>query len=239
MKSIIKTIIILIFLSGIAGAVVVNIDGSALLEKTTYYANSIGFLNSSNINSTIDRNYVNMTNIPIDFPNSTVANNTVVWNSTYNSSYVPYQGATSNVNLSNYNINAGNISINGNYLNSKKVGTFSRDISTASGTQAVTGVGFKPSAIIFIVNVDGSNGLSLGWDDGTDRNGVLNGDSVIEDNWYNAVSNSLNAAIFIQTGSGNRYDGKINSFDSDGFTIGWEKTGTTTGTAIIMYLAFR
>ncbi len=42
----------------------------------------------------------------------------------------------------------------------------------------------------------------------------------------------------IQSGS-DTYLGTINSFDADGFTIGWTMAGSTTGTATLRYFALR
>lgn len=114
-----------------------------------------------------------------------------------------------------------------------KVGSFTRDISLASGTQAVTGVGFSPKALFFIANVDSlSTKPSVGVDDATTAGG-----------WgirstFSAVDYSANSIIF-RTATSDDYLGKLSSLDSDGFTITWTKTGSPTGTATIVYIAYR
>ncbi len=115
-----------------------------------------------------------------------------------------------------------------------KVGSFTRDTSTASGTQAVTGVGFKPKAVIFFGTQVNTVETTWGFDDGTtpaymNRYGATNFN-------IDAGTNSISS---IETAGGNEYAGKISSLDSDGFTITWAKTGSPTGTLYVIYLAFR
>ena len=113
-----------------------------------------------------------------------------------------------------------------------KVGSFTRDLSLASGTQAVTGVGFSPKAVIFFSTVNSSLKASWGMDDDVTAVGVgYNGGDI--------VYNTLGSSISIKDGAGNNYDGTINSLDSDGFTINWTKTASPTGTVTVNYIAFR
>ncbi len=118
-----------------------------------------------------------------------------------------------------------------------KVGSLTRDTSLASGTQAVTGVGFKPSAVIFLANVIDTTQDSIGYDDGTNKQVLYSVYLYIAGAHRLGGSNSIllvqdnNIAIY--------YSGYISSLDSDGFTITWTKTGAKTGTADIAYLAFR
>jgi hypothetical protein len=118
-----------------------------------------------------------------------------------------------------------------------KVGSFTRDSSLASGTQSVTGVGFKPKAIIFLAGQNVATiEKSIGLDDGTtvcqftDNGGASAGQWVIDCGY---------ASITDVESAGNYYTGKISSFDSDGFTLSWTKAGSQTGTINIGYLAFR
>ena len=48
-----------------------------------------------------------------------------------------------------------------------------------------------------------------------------------------------NTAPILYVDGGNTAIGSINSLDSDGFTIGWVKSSSPTGTLLIDYLAFR
>lgn len=115
-----------------------------------------------------------------------------------------------------------------------KTGSFSRDLTLASGNQAVTGVGFKPSFAMFIANRTLTNEVSIGMDNGTSPQ-VLNY-NVPGSNWV--TESGLNSIYMEENGVLARYYGNVTSFDSDGFTIAWTKLGTPAGTAVITYYAF-
>lgn len=117
------------------------------------------------------------------------------------------------------------------YTNNRfKVGTFTHDISV-EGTQAVTGIGFKPTTVLFLALVDATSLMSVGVDDGS-------GSHAIQDNTAGNYGYSNGRSIFVSNGSSNSR-ASVLSFDSDGFTITWLKSGTPTGTATVIYLAFR
>lgn len=115
------------------------------------------------------------------------------------------------------------------------VDTFTRDTSLASGTQAITGVGFEPKTIEFLSLVNVTSTASWGFSDGTT-------DRVLQDH-HNTTPDTysisgIGRSIGLIQASG-AYNGLISSFDSDGFTISWTKVSTTSGTAHIFYRAFR
>jgi len=114
-----------------------------------------------------------------------------------------------------------------------KVGSFTRDVSTASGNQSVTGVGFKPKAVIFMgTNISGANNTMGGWGygDGTTLGGI-------ETNLGGFFSGNAAAGDNISNYS---VITAIASFDSDGFTVSWTKVGSpTSSTGTIYYLALR
>lgn len=112
-----------------------------------------------------------------------------------------------------------------------KIGSFTRDTTAASGTVAYTGVGFKPTSILFLAIIDGTNAMSVGIDDATTSAGIF----------YNVTTfgESGLKAIFLAVSGGNNQNAKISSFDSDGFSLDWTKNGTPTGTGSIYYLAMR
>lgn len=112
----------------------------------------------------------------------------------------------------------------------KRIIEFTRDISLASGDQAVTGVGFRPSKILFIGAV-GTMSNTVGIDDGTIAFAICGADS-------GAVLDWSTYSIYVRISSGNQYEGKITSFDADGFTITWVKQGLPTGTANIKALCW-
>lgn len=112
-----------------------------------------------------------------------------------------------------------------------KIGTFTRDTSIATGTQAVSGVGFKPSHVIFMAVQEGAVEFSIGFDDGTLKSAIAN--------YATAWARSSVVSIFDYQSSGNYYRGLITTLGVDGFTITWTRTGTPTGTIDVYYLAFR
>ena len=113
-----------------------------------------------------------------------------------------------------------------------KVGSFSRDTSLASGTQSVTGVGFKGTRVIFMMAVDGTKEAGMGFSDGSSNRAISTDDGTVADTW----TFNDGAAIDNKEGAGVRYEGTVSSFGDDGFTISWTKTGSPTGTMEIRYL---
>lgn len=110
--------------------------------------------------------------------------------------------------------------------------TFTRDMTTATGTQAVTGVGFTPTAIIFVYAINGTPQEGVGFADsskaGRNRN-YLTGTG-----WFVGTN-----AITASPSSGNYQTGDVSTYDSDGFTISWSKTGAPTGTLTVYALCLR
>ena len=120
------------------------------------------------------------------------------------------------------------------------IGTFTRDISTADGTQAVTGVGFQPTHIIFHANINNvAGGFSVGFDDGTTRRGSgIDGDTA---NTFSDGSSTTDISILcrdVAGTSGASYEGSVTTLGADGFTITWNKIGSPTGSLVIYYMAF-
>jgi hypothetical protein len=115
-----------------------------------------------------------------------------------------------------------------------KVGSFTRDTSLASGTQAITGVGFQPRAVILLASVDGTPEVSIGFTDGVTSGVIYNYHNVTANAWtvYTSIIALVQSAIINLLGT-------LSSLDADGFTISWVKTGAKTGTATIKYMAIR
>lgn len=119
-----------------------------------------------------------------------------------------------------------------------KAVTFTRDVTTASGTQAVTGVGFSPKQIIFLVaNAAGSDSrASWGFDDGTLSYCIFaNAGGTI-----GAYRANASFSIYLNTSEGaTDYTGEVTVLGADGFTVTWTKTGSPTGTYTMFALCFR
>ena len=115
------------------------------------------------------------------------------------------------------------------------VNTFTRDTATASGTQAITGVGFKPKYVMFWSVKNASTAASLnGYDDGTTAACLQ--DSGTADTYTFQSAESLSTT---ELGTSNVYKGHITSLDTDGFTITWTKVNTPTGNVTNYFTAFR
>jgi len=113
---------------------------------------------------------------------------------------------------------------------------FSRDMTIADGTQAITGVGFTPNRVFFMAGRSPAVGAaSFGFDDISTINFMLaNQHEDAANQWLQRSTRSIEITI----GGGLRYTGDIQSFDSDGFTILWDQSGAMVGTIRAAFLAF-
>src|SRR3989338_1058928 len=124
---------------------------------------------------------------------------------------------------------------------SAKVGTF--DLSSGTGSQAVTGIGFQPQGLILAYTkndaMEGTEAhctLVFGMGDGTrqNTNAKYDQDSA---GIMNAERNHNNEDILNLTRDATTYvECDLTSLDSDGFTI---NRTTTTDTPRVGYIAFR
>lgn len=113
-----------------------------------------------------------------------------------------------------------------------KIINIARDVSLDADL-AITGLGFPPKAVIFFWAVAG----------GTDCFGVGADNKIALGEWVihgsSVISCNTNLSLMIYDAT-NLNAGKIKSLDPDGFTLQWNKSGTTpTGTATILAIAFR
>lgn len=118
-----------------------------------------------------------------------------------------------------------------------KIGSFTRDMTTASGTQAVTGVAFKPRCVLFLASEGSSAQASIGFDLAGSSRGTLYNNHVASADTWNRSGTSY--SIFASQSGGASYAGGVTSLDTDGFTVSWVKSGLPTGTLTIDYLAMR
>lgn len=117
-----------------------------------------------------------------------------------------------------------------------KIANFSRDMASASGDVAYTGVGFKPSAVIFFASVAGAAGLSAGGSDATTHGCIFDAHINTASSW----SYSAAICIYLLTASAGTYQCAIvKSMDADGFTLTWTKGNSPSGTAGGVYFAIR
>lgn len=120
-----------------------------------------------------------------------------------------------------------------------KVGTFTRVMSVASGDVAYTGVGFKPKAIVIFGYV--SNGVvknsTKGFSDASTNSQILDYTTTGADSNTTGSPNVI--YLFDDAATLNVNAAIVKTFDTDGFTLTWAKSGTPTMTANLAYLAFR
>tara|TARA_Y100000296_G_C5080846_1_gene209858 strand:- start:207 stop:734 length:528 start_codon:yes stop_codon:yes gene_type:complete len=112
------------------------------------------------------------------------------------------------------------------------------DVSTASGTLALTGAGFTPSmAICFIGPTSGSVGriFSLGGGDGAGNEGCVF-DRHNEVSTTTLRNSTASMKYVVSASADHTFD--IASFDSDGLTFNTSKNGSPTGTAFIGVFCF-
>lgn len=111
------------------------------------------------------------------------------------------------------------------------VGNTTFDVTSATGTNlVVTGVGGRPISLLVIwAHTSGGFEGGVGFSDGTNDNGFqmdggnasLSVDSLFI---FNQTFAGTDAQVFV-----------VNSFDSDGFTLGNTKIGLPTGSLLIAY----
>jgi len=118
------------------------------------------------------------------------------------------------------------------------IGTFTRDQATGAGDVSYTGIGFKPSWILFLANQNDSARLSIGYDKG---GGSTNGNCVYNNHEAGAYSWKIDdgRSIMAQASSTNNVRANVKTMDADGFTLSWALTGSQTGTLTVRYIAFR
>ena len=125
---------------------------------------------------------------------------------------------------------AGNL---GEWASGMKIGTFTRVMNAANGDVAYTGVGFKPSHIIFLISVVAEDSWSIGFDDGTLTYSMA-------DRGVGTRMNVIPTASIYYNDSGGSEDAFVKTWDSDGFTLTWAKAGGAIAlTGTIFYMAFR
>lgn len=116
---------------------------------------------------------------------------------------------------------------------SSKVITATRDISAASGTVGYTGVGFQPTSIIALANVDSTEIMGIGFSDSS------GGNAGMEQAYTGTATHNASKLIGLTTASGAGQSGTIHSYTADGFIIGWTKSGADTGSIKIAFLCYR
>ena len=109
-------------------------------------------------------------------------------------------------------------------------------LDAASGSQAITGVGFMPTSVHAFAIVTGSRRISInGFADAT-----KNPYCIFDDPDTAGTYRYENILLRIVDTSGNQQDAGITSYDSDGITLSWTKTGSPgAGTIQLFFIFYR
>ena len=118
-----------------------------------------------------------------------------------------------------------------------KIITATRVMSAGNGDVSYTGVGFKPSSITAIAAIDGSQSASWGFSDSSGAENAIARN--YEGNMYGAEANIANKLIFAETTGYGFVNAVLKSYDTDGFTLTWAKSGTPTATVRIKFICYR
>jgi hypothetical protein len=117
-----------------------------------------------------------------------------------------------------------------------KVVTLTRAMDAATGSVSTTGVGFKPSLIIFISGVDSNySGIAaIGVSDGSTHRNISNTKFNAAGDWM-----SQGYAIGLLEAVGKNQTCTC-TLDADGFTLSWTRTGATAAANVtIAAICFR
>ena len=112
----------------------------------------------------------------------------------------------------------------------------SRSSQAASGAVSYTGYGFTPSALIIIAaDTSSPSALAFGFATGTAAFG-----SIYQNGVAGRYDFTTSDFLTMYYSSGNYQQADLTSFDADGFTLTWTKTGTPPATTTgMIVLAFR
>ena len=113
-------------------------------------------------------------------------------------------------------------------------GTFTRDMSTASGTQTVAhGMSIAPKVIWFLATVVGVAGeAAIGMSNSLTSRGLHNHHNITANAW-----DTDGDVIHIFVSSGNDYRGRPGTINGTNIIIDWVKLGSPTGTITVSWLA--
>ena len=113
----------------------------------------------------------------------------------------------------------------------------SYDISTANGNLAITGAGFAPDRVIVFQTISNTPKWSFGMGTKSD-----NDFQTTVNNYLNNADNAADEGHLVSiytSANPDRAQGSIGSWDSDGITLAWTKTGSPTGTAVMNFMFFK
>jgi len=114
-----------------------------------------------------------------------------------------------------------------------KIITATRDGTAASGDVSYTGVGFVPTSIHCLMSIDGTLFQSDGFSDS------LKSSQCKLQSAANVYYNSAQLVNYSNRSTFDQY-GVVKSYDADGFTLTWTKSGTpTAGTLSLIFICYK
>lgn len=114
-----------------------------------------------------------------------------------------------------------------------KIGTFTRAMDAVTADVAYTGVGFKPSHVIFLAHLTTAS-KSIGVSNGTNHYCIASYGT--NPYYFNATAQCIYAIEV----SGKTQSCTLKTLGSDGFTLAWTKEGSpASANATVFYMAFR
>jgi len=114
-------------------------------------------------------------------------------------------------------------------------GTITRDMASDSGDVSYTGIGFKGSILMITGTLDSATIMTVfGFDNGTTRYCTYG-------NYDGYFYRATTSCIISGTGTtpGNTQTAVLKTWDSDGFTLTWTKTGSPTTTMTVGIIVLR
>lgn len=114
-----------------------------------------------------------------------------------------------------------------------------RDLTTATGTQAITGMGFQPTSCHGSGQVTASLAQYITIRSVSDSVRNTQVTSVFSSTISSAGGAGGNFFVFGDTSGLNFNNASIQSYDADGLTLSWTKSGTPTGTASLNITCYR
>ena len=113
-----------------------------------------------------------------------------------------------------------------------KIISSTRDLSAATADVSYTGAGFTPTSIVALWTINYSFSFGVGVSDST--KGAANAEQYASTKFYSSTY-----LLDIGTAAGVNQYAAVKTYDSDGFTLTWGKTGSPTGTATIRFLCLK
>lgn len=168
-------------------------------------------------------------------PKNIVGEGTGIWNGT--------SGIVENSYISDNFTNA-QTGLTGKLFSIKKdihTGVFDKDMADVTGSQVITGLGFKPKVILFFGGISNTSVYQLfgHWSDSLSGNNLSYLTSIA---WsgVDLIETANTGSSIVLSVSGTDYQlAIVSAVSNDGFTLSWTKNGSPTGIAKMKYIAFK